>query len=254
VESCPGLIISCRLVTFFLFLCINKGTGLLGLALSRLLKYRVTVTEFSGPLGAESQEPSSVYNLLQRNITRHNKKQNDVMSDVQIFPLDWSEAIRDINNWIDTQNNADNKCCSDDDNDNNINSISDNNHDISTEFDLVLGTDVLFTPSLVVPLLLAASLLTKADTGTCLFCMQIRCEDSHQLFLQKAGEYFDSFRDISEEVYETTGCAWGRYVECFVFEMKGGRESAATTNENGKKRKNIHECDELKSVVSKQKN
>jgi hypothetical protein len=53
--------------------------------------------------------------------------------------------------------------------------------------------------------------------------MQVRCQDSHDLFLKHAADYFDSVEDISEEVYGIQGCGWGRGVECFVFRMVGGK-------------------------------
>jgi hypothetical protein len=154
---------------------------------------------------------SSVYQLLHDNITHHNEQQHeqqkshDETNKVQIFPLNWSEGVKDITNRINESNHSNTPC---------------------VEYYLVVGTDVLFDPSLVLPLLNAASILTKTVTGSCIFCMQIRCKDSHQVFLEHVTDYFDTYCDISEDVYITTGCAWGRYVECFMFEMKGGKKKA----------------------------
>lgn len=148
---------------------------------------------------------------------------------VKIHALDWSESVRDIHNWT-----------SDSDRD----GLDEDSK--AHEFDLVVGTDVLFSPDLVLPLLKTASVLTKPLTGTCIFCMQIRCRDSHQLFLESVKEYFDFFRDVSEEVYATAGCAWGRHVECLVFEMKGGRRQCASLpslSAESKKRKGIGATD-----------
>jgi hypothetical protein len=198
---------------FSQYIIIFLGTGLLGLSLSRL-QYDVTVSEYNEPISVVCQSPSSVYTILSDNITRHNEKlsDDDDENKVQIFPLNWSESARDIHNW--THDKVNNK----------------NAGGMCTEYDLVLGTDVFFDPTLVLPLLNTASLLTKTGTGTCLFCMQIRCKDSHQLFLEQVTNYFDSYRDISEEVYDITGCAWGRYVECLVFEMKGGKRSSCSSS------------------------
>lgn len=230
---------------------------MLGLALSRFRNH-VTVTEYSDTErehNAQSQAPSNVYELLQTNVMTHNEKTKleneskpimEQHNPVNIFPLDWSEGARDINNWTHDPNNTTTSSFS------SIKSSKNN----CIEYDLVLGTDVLFSPSLVRPLLRTASLLTKSATGTCLFCMQIRCQDSHQTFLDIVNEYFDSCCDISETVYDTVGCAWGRFVECLVFEMKGGKQrNNANTEEfssasvDSKKRKSVDACDNNVSDV-----
>ena len=176
------------------------GTGLLGLSLSRL-NFNVTVTEYNE---SPDDTKSSVFQLLHDNVTQHNERMSQKSDEkiVSVYPLSWDKSNRDIRHMASSAINIDNR--------------------ESIDFDFVVGTDVLFAPHLVEPLLNAASILTKNNTGTCIFCMQIRCKDSHQLFLEKVGEYFDTYQDISEEVYATEGCGWGRHVECFVFEMKGG--------------------------------
>ena len=211
---------------------------MLGIALSKL-NCCVAVTEYNNPAPCDDKPVtlSSVYKLLSENTASHNSIQQDsernseVINDneVKIFPLDWSECCRDMNSWIRCEGLY------------------------KVEHDLVLGTDVLFTPTLVHPLLNTASILTKTDVGTCIFCMQIRCKDSHELFLSSVGQYFDSCRDISNDVYETAGCSWGKHVECLVFEMKGGKRklrnnsmSPSTSCDDEKEHSNETSCKKRK--------
>ena len=81
------------------------------------------------------------------------------------------------------------------------------------EYDLVTGTDVIFRVDLVVPLLNVLSGMTKPITGMCYLCCQKRCPDSHEFFLEKLNEggWFDSWEDVSEEVWGVV--EWGRGVE-----------------------------------------
>mmetsp|Transcript_23112 Transcript_23112/g.33858 ORF Transcript_23112/g.33858 Transcript_23112/m.33858 type:complete len:330 (-) Transcript_23112:30-1019(-) len=180
---------------------LGGGVGFLGLVLSKL-KYSVTITEFDERSRCSSPA-SGVYELLEKNVLEFNSGLNNLKEAVRVCRLDWTRSRQDITEWV------------------NAGIFSQN--ELQSGFELVVGTDVLFSPALVRPLLSTASQLTREVSGECMFCMQIRCEDSHKLFLEAAHEYFDCVRDISEEVYTTPGCEWGKAMECLVFRMTGGK-------------------------------
>ncbi|GMH93665.1 hypothetical protein TrVE_jg2053 [Triparma verrucosa] len=83
---------------------------------------------------------------------------------------------------------------------------------------LVLTTDTLFSSSLVIPLLstLKSALLPH---GTVYICSQERCLDSIAKLITEGPEYFDDFREVSEEVWEVVD--WGREVGGRVWRGRG---------------------------------
>ena len=99
-------------------------------------------------------------------------------------------------------------------------------HDISRfprnlqehSFDTIVGTDVVYTQSLVEPLLFTLRLMAHKKT-TVYLCLQIRCEDSHKLLLSKASEHNWKVKDISEELSSMSSCSWGVDLECKVFQL-----------------------------------
>ena len=82
-------------------------------------------------------------------------------------------------------------------------------------FDTIVGTDVLFSPKLVCPLLQTLQRFSHSNTRIYL-CVQIRCPTSHSLFLEKAGSYDLTVSDVTETVLQTNECQWGRDMECLV--------------------------------------
>jgi Lysine methyltransferase len=86
-------------------------------------------------------------------------------------------------------------------------------------FDTLLGTDVIFTTSLVDPLLQTATYLSHEQTIWYL-CVQIRCAAAHELFLQQAPKYGFCVSDISAECFDMShNCSWGKTLECFLFRI-----------------------------------
>ena len=85
-------------------------------------------------------------------------------------------------------------------------------------FDTLLGTDILFAPHLVVPLLQTAAFLSHDNTIWYL-CVQIRCAVSHTLFLEKAPKFGFAVQDISETAFAISECAWSKALDCFLFRI-----------------------------------
>ncbi|KAL3787199.1 hypothetical protein HJC23_010209 [Cyclotella cryptica] len=97
-------------------------------------------------------------------------------------------------------------------------------------FDTIVGTDVVFSPSLVCPLLETISLMARKSSkkkknkrkdvpATLIYlCLQIRCPDSHALLMSEAPKYGLEVLDISEEL-KTQNCAWGLCLECIMLKI-----------------------------------
>ena len=85
-------------------------------------------------------------------------------------------------------------------------------------FDTIVGTDVVYTPSLVEPLLTTLRLMAHERTIVYL-CLQIRCEDSHQLLLRKASTFNWKVDDISQELKNMLSCSWGLDMECKLLQL-----------------------------------
>jgi Lysine methyltransferase len=91
----------------------------------------------------------------------------------------------------------------------------------------VVGTDVIFSPRFVIPLLqtldflLAFSQSDPADESavpTIHLCVQIRCADSHEMFFRLAETRF-KFRvqDLTSDALEL--CPWSRELDCLVYRL-----------------------------------
>jgi hypothetical protein len=86
-------------------------------------------------------------------------------------------------------------------------------------FDTLLSTDVIFSTSLVQPLLETAAYLSHDQTIWYL-CVQIRCTAAHNLFMDLAASHGFHVEDISNECYRSmNSCAWGETLECFLFRI-----------------------------------
>jgi len=85
-------------------------------------------------------------------------------------------------------------------------------------FDTIVGTDVVFTPSLVRPLLSCLALMAHIDTSIYL-CLQIRCADSHALLLKKASRFGIGVEDCSDVLRDMPSCSWGLGMECKLLRL-----------------------------------
>ena len=93
-------------------------------------------------------------------------------------------------------------------------------------FDTIFGTDVVFTPELVRPLL--DTLATMANANTLVYlCLQERCADSHALLLRAAIEFGFDIEDVTDELRCLPECQWGLELECKLLRLilVGGEES-----------------------------
>eukprot|EP00956_Cyclotella_meneghiniana_P045569 scaffold374698_cov116-Cyclotella_meneghiniana.AAC.1 len=114
-------------------------------------------------------------------------------------------------------------------------SIKGESHDLQPHsFDTIVGTDVVFSPSLVCPLLKTLSKMARKKSKTkdvnkaaqsssnatlIYLCLQIRCPDSHALLFSEACKYGLKVSDASHEL-RGTRCAWGLDLECVLLKME----------------------------------
>jgi predicted nicotinamide N-methyase len=110
-------------------------------------------------------------------------------------------------------------------------------------FDTIVGTDVVFTPTLVEPLLQTLRFMAH-DTTVVYLCLQIRCEDSHQLLLTMAAAYQWDLEDVSHELAAIPECAWGLAMDCHLLKLTrivATTDPAATAAAVDKKKCKIEE-------------
>lgn len=113
-------------------------------------------------------------------------------------------------------------------------------------FDTIVGTDVIFTSTLVEPLLHTLQYMSHENTVVYL-CLQVRCADSHKMLLEKAPSFGWKIKDISCQLSSIPDCAWGQQMECILFKLsriifKGSpddkkRKAKRVANKKTKKRK-----------------
>jgi len=84
--------------------------------------------------------------------------------------------------------------------------------------DTIVGTDVIFSPKLVEPLLKTLRYMSHSRTNIYL-CLQERCAVSHQLLLEKAPVYGFDMSEITDELSSIPSCRWGQSLECRVFHI-----------------------------------
>ena len=105
-------------------------------------------------------------------------------------------------------------------------------------FDTIVGTDVVFSEHLVVPLLNTIHLLSDAKT-TVWLCLQERCAAAHKLLMTSIPSYFRSCAQIqspgaaveegcSEEVAAVIEALHGE-LECVLLKLTGRLDSKAAT-------------------------
>lgn len=85
-------------------------------------------------------------------------------------------------------------------------------------FDTIVGTDVIFSTSLVKPLLKTLRKMSHDETNIYLV-VQVRCEDSHALFLKKASKYDFNCLDCSEKLSEFPSCSFGLELDCRLLHL-----------------------------------
>ena len=103
-------------------------------------------------------------------------------------------------------------------------------------FDTIVGADVIFTPSLVEPLLTTLRYMSHEDTVVYL-CLQVRCPDSHRLLLDKARLYEWVTKDVSSELSLIPECAWGLHMDIILLRLTKIPKKASAIEHNDKKRK-----------------
>ena len=205
---------------------VGSGCGMLGLILaaSGLCK-RVVLTETndvmanlqnnvqlnlttSSAAAAASSSSSSSSSWSKSKIAKRLKK-------VSVRQLRWDAYEEDIKS-----------CHNHDDLHDDHNDLHNDNHNNNEKndldphtFDTIIGTDVIFAPKLVKPLLETLCKMSHERTNIYL-CVQIRCQDSHALFLKMAKEEFDlECNDLSSEFSLIPSCAFGVELECHLFHL-----------------------------------
>ena len=114
--------------------------------------------------------------------------------------------------------------------------------------DTIIGTDVIFTPTLVKPLLETIKYLSHSNTVTYL-CLQERCKDSHAILLKETsrkGSKGNDIRndcskeiileDITNDVTSIPECSWGSTMDCYVFKLTM-KNNSRNTNQKDMNRK-----------------
>ena len=174
---------------------IGSGCGMLGLVLAASgLSSSVILTECSEVM-------DDLRSNVQRNI---DAKANSLCKDVVSAQLlRWDCLEEDIAGTDDANTNAKNDSKE---------SLQLRPH----SFDTIVGTDVVFTPTLVRPLLACLALMAHKHTNIYL-CLQVRCADSHDLLLEKASKFGLKVKDCSHKAFMEecpSACSWGIDMEC----------------------------------------
>jgi predicted nicotinamide N-methyase len=197
---------------------VGAGCGLLGqvLALSGRTK-KVVLTE-------TAQVMDNLLQNLERNKSAlHHEKGREELLAVVGRQLDWEHPERDAKFY---PNN--------------------NDDDLQPHsFDTIVGTDVVFAPSLVEPLLSTLWLMSHDETVVYL-CLQVRCPDSHQLLLAKATDYHWMIEDISKDLASIPECAWGLHMECRLLRFSRTQGKNDTMEHSEKKRRKSRTTEKIK--------
>uniref|UniRef100_A0A7S2PNE0 Calmodulin-lysine N-methyltransferase n=1 Tax=Skeletonema marinoi TaxID=267567 RepID=A0A7S2PNE0_9STRA len=120
-------------------------------------------------------------------------------------------------------------------------------------FDTIVGTDVVFSPSLVCPLLETIKLMARkkdveSTKATRIYlCLQVRCADSHSLLFSEAHKYGLEVVDVTGEL--TSCCPWAVELECLLLKINVKEEPTT----HGKKRKKSSKEKKSKKTSSKEK-
>lgn len=107
-------------------------------------------------------------------------------------------------------------------------------------FDTVVGTDIIFSTVLVKPLLKTLRKMIH-DKSNIYLCVQIRCADSHELFMRKASKYGFKIRDCTNDLESIPYLKWGLEMECKILHMtvidKSNKKRKKSSKNDGKTHK-----------------
>ena len=114
------------------------------------------------------------------------------------------------------------------------------NHLRPHSFDTIVGTDVVFSPNLVCPLLetiqYMARMKNEQSASTRIYlCLQLRCADSHSLLFSEANKYGLEVIDVSEEL--ALHCPWGVELECLLLQINIKDEMPKRVKKSSKEKK-----------------
>lgn len=197
---------------------VGAGMGLLGLVLALEGRCHTAILTDTDPVLA----------LLANNVSRHEAMLKRRKARCTVCRLDWEHCERDI---VDKDKDSPNHSQPDE-------SARLRPHSADT----IVGTDVVFAPHLVRPLLQTCTRLAH-DTTVMFLCLQQRCATSYQLLIDICGPEFGwVVQDISQDVWDTVPeCAWGEELECHVLcfqrESVETRKSHCTSQKRRRKQK-----------------
>lgn len=95
-------------------------------------------------------------------------------------------------------------------------------------FDTIVGTDVVFSTSLVCPLLETIEYMSRgknaqsASSTRIYLCLQMRCEDSHSLLFSEAHKYGLEVEDVTDELASL--CHWSVELDCLLLKINVKKE------------------------------
>ena len=112
---------------------------------------------------------------------------------------------------------------------------------------LVVGTDVLFSPALVEPLLETLDFVVAKEDSMIYLCVQVRCAASHEKFFRLAAERFHVTEVVAEEFAAIPSCAWGPATGCHLFQLTRRRKlkklKPAQETSSKKRKQQKHQSD-----------
>ena len=199
---------------------VGSGCGMLGLILSASkLAKNVVMTETTEVL--PNLEENVSFNLKQKGQKKrggHDREQYTfpccTNKKISVRSLRWDELDQDIKN-----------CQEDGSNDLEPHS-----------FDTIIGTDVIFSTRLVNPLLESLQRMSHERTKVYL-CVQVRCADSHAMFLKEASKYGLAVSDCTDELNDVGQLKWGLALDCKLLSLSVIIEKGGESSRTRKKRK-----------------
>lgn len=100
-------------------------------------------------------------------------------------------------------------------------------------FDTIIGTDVIFSTELVKPLLKTLRKMAHCETQIYL-CVQIRCVDSHAMFLKFASKYGMAVMDRTDDLSSISELQWGLALDCKILNLHVLAEENAVLEQQSK--------------------
>jgi len=171
---------------------IGSGCGLLGLVLATIpLSSTVILTETSGPLKKLSQNVRE-YNAKVGSSNSKQTHESNGCQRLRATKLCWNNFEKDI--------------------------LREKEDLLPHSFDTIVGTDVVFSIDLVIPMLKTLVRMSHSKTKIYL-CLQERCKDAHAKLMEEAPRFF-KVKDYTERASRMEGCEWGSYMDCKLFRLK----------------------------------